>query len=85
MAIIGAVVGAGAVYGIATTDPYDDYSNYSNYSDYDNYANYSDAAERRRRRQEEKKREISNKEYEINSYKTQNVNGYLKSENLIKQ
>ncbi len=82
MAIIGAVIGAGAVYGIATAEPYSDYSNYSNY---DNYSNYSDAAERRRRRQDEKTREITNKKYEINTYKKQSVNEYLQSKTLIEQ
>lgn len=78
MAVIFAVVG-GAVVGIATSDPYSDYS------DYDNYSNYSDAAERRRRRMEEKKREIDDQKYEINTYKTNSVNGYLQSSFLKQQ
>lgn len=85
MAIIGAVVGAGAVYGIATADPHSDYSAHNDYDDYDDYDDYSDAAERRRRRQEAKEKEIDNKKYEINTYKSQNVNAYLQSQNLIKQ
>ena len=86
MAVIFAVVGGGAVVGIASSGgSYDDYSNYSNYSNYDNYSNYSDAAERRRRRREEKTREIDNKKYEINSYKTSNVNEHLQTNSLKKQ
>lgn len=83
MAVIFAVVGGGAVVGIATS--YSDYSNYYDYSDYDNYSNYSDAAERRKRRIEEKTREIDNKKYEINSYKINNVNEYLYSDSLKEQ
>lgn len=85
MAVIGAVVGVGAVYKIAVTDPYSDYNDYSNYSNYDNYSNYSDAVERRRRRQEEKNKEITGKKYEINTYKNQSVNKHLQSYKLIEQ
>lgn len=85
MAVIFAVVGGGAVIGIATSDPYSDYSDYDDYSNYDNYSNYSDAAERRRRRLEDKKYEIENQKYDINSYKLNNVNQYLKSLSLKQQ
>ncbi|KGN00182.1 hypothetical protein Z969_10050 [Clostridium novyi A str. 4570] len=85
MAVIFAVVGGGAVVGIATSDPYSDYSEYNDYSDYDNYSNYSDAAERRKRRFDEKTREINNKKYKINSYKTNKVNEYLHSNSLKQQ
>lgn len=82
MAVIFAVVGGGAVIGIATADPYSDYSNYSNYSNYDNYSNYSDAAERRRRRIDAKKREVEESRSEVNQYKIVHVNGYLESQSL---
>lgn len=80
MAIIGAIIGGGAIIGIATAD---EYSDYSNYSDYDNYSNYSDAAERRKRRQTQKMGEINNKRYEVNTYKSESVNEYLQSDHLI--
>lgn len=84
MAVIFAVVGGGAVVGIATTPVPGDsnYSDHSDYSNYDNYSNYSDAAERRRRRIEAKKREISNQKNEVNTYKTESVNDYLQSSSL---
>ena len=82
MAIIFAVVGGGAVVGIATTDPYSDHSDYSNYS---NYSNYSDAAERRARRRKEKEKEIGEQRFDINTYKINSVNDYLKSEYLKQQ
>ena len=82
MAIIFAVVGGGAVVGIATSDPYDDYSDYSNYG---NYSNYSDAAERRRRRIAAKEEEVRQGVQEVNQYKINNVNAYLKNQELISE
>lgn len=83
MAVIFAVVGGGAIVGIANTDPYSDYSDHSDYSNYGNYSNYSDAAERRRRRIAAKEDEIKQGAQEINQYKINRVNGYLKSQQLI--
>lgn len=80
MAVIFAIVGGGAVVGIATTDT-DSYSDYSNYS-YGDYSDYSDAAERRRRRMEQRKREIKQKTKEVNDYKITRVNDHLESETL---
>ena len=77
MAVIFAVVGGGAVIGIATADPYSDHSDYSNHSD------YSDAAERKRRRLEAQKRELKSCADEVNQYKINRVNDYLQSEKLI--
>ena len=85
MAIIFAVVGGGAVVGIATSDPYDDYSNYSDYSNYGNYSNYSDAAERRRRRIAAKEEEVRQGAQEVNQYKSNRVNVYLKNQELISE
>lgn len=82
MAVIGAVVGAGAVFGIATSDPYSDHYDHS---EYDNYDNYSDAAERRRRRREAKLSEINDLSLDINEYKSESVNDYLRSQSLINQ
>ena len=81
MAVIFAIVGGGAVVGIATTDVDDhsDYSDYTNYS-YDDYSDYSDAAERRQRRLEAKERELREKTSEVNEYKISNINEYLTSE-----
>ncbi len=81
MAVIFAVVGGGAVIGIATTPGSGD-SSHSDYDDYGNYSNYSDAAERRQRRREAKRTEIDNQKAEVNSYKTQSVNEYLQSSSL---
>ena len=81
MAVIFAVVGGGAVVGIATTPTSGD-SGYDDYDDYDNYGNYSDAAERKQRRIDAKKKEISNQKDEVNSYKTSSVNSYLQSSSL---
>lgn len=80
MAVIFAVVGGGAVIGIATSEPYSDHSDYSNY---DNYSDYSDAEERRRRRIEAKEKEVREGIEEVNQYKIQRVNGYLKDKALI--
>ncbi len=55
---------------------------YDDYSNYDNYSNYSDAAERRARRRREKEREIEEDSIEVNTYKVNKINEYLKSENL---
>ena len=84
MAVIFAVVGGGAVVGLATTPVPGDsnYSDHSDYGNYDNYSNYSDAAERRQRRIEAKKNEIRNQKNEVNTYKTQSVNEYLQSSSL---
>ena len=81
MAVIFAVVGGGAVVGIATTPTSGD-SGYDDYDEYDNYGNYSDAAERKQRRIDAKKKEISNQKDEVNSYKTSSVNSYLQSSSL---
>ena len=83
MAVIFAIVGGGAVVGIATTDVDDhsDYSDYTNYS-YDDYSDYSDAAERRQRRLQAKERELREKTSEVNEYKISNINEYLTSETL---
>lgn len=82
MAVIFAVVGGGAIVGIATTDPYSDHSDYS---DYDDYINYSDAAERRRRRIAAKEYEIKQGVQEVNEYKMDRVNPYLKNQQLISE
>lgn len=84
MAIIFAVIGGGAVVGIANSDSHDKYLDYSEYH-YSDYSNYSDAAERRKRRIEAKNSEINNKKYEINTYKSNNVNEYLRSNSLKQQ
>lgn len=81
MAIIGAVVGGGAIVGIAVTPSCDDHSDYSNYH---NYSNYSDAAERAKRRREAKMAEIQNQIKSVNDYKTDNINPYLSHEDLIR-
>ncbi|MDO4339109.1 MAG: hypothetical protein Q4C91_13665 [Eubacteriales bacterium] len=81
MAVIGAVIGIGVV-GIAAYDNHSDYSDYNNYS---NYSNYSDAAERTRRRRERKEKEIETQKQNINTYKTESVNDYLKSISLRRQ
>lgn len=80
MAVIGAVIGVGII-GAVVYDNHSDYSDYSNYT----YSNYSDAAERRKRRLETKNREINQQKYTINTYKTNNVNEYLKSPSLKQQ
>ena len=80
MAIIFAVVGGGAVVGIATTDT--SHSDYSEYDNYDDYSNYSDAAERQRRRKEERERELKDLKCEINQYKSDTVNPHLTSSTL---
>ena len=79
MAVIFAVVGGGAVLGIATSP---DYGDYGDHSDHIDYSNYSDEAERRQRRIEDKKREINSKKSNVNTYKTQSVNSYLQSSTL---
>lgn len=79
MAVIFAVVGGGAVLGIATSPDYGDYGDHSDHSD---YSNYSDEAERRQRRIEDKKRESNSKKSNVNTYKTQSVNSYLQSSTL---
>lgn len=78
MAVIFAVVGGGAVVGIATTPSSGD-SDYSNYSNYDNYSNYSDAVERKQRRMQAKQAEVDEQKNEVNSYKSESVNEYLQS------
>lgn len=80
MAIIGIGVLGGAIYGIATADPYSEHSDYSNYG---NYSNYSDAAERRRCRMEEKEAEIRLAVQDVNQYKINHVNAHLKDRSLI--
>lgn len=85
MAVIFAIVGGGAVVGIATSDPYSDYSNHSDYSNYGNYSNYSDAAERLKRRREAKEAEIRQGVENVNQYKINRVNGYLESRQLISE
>lgn len=81
MAVIFAVVGGGAIVGIANTD-YSDHSDYSNYGD---YSDYSDAAERRRRRIAAKEDEIRQGVQEVNQYKINRVNSYLKNPRLISE
>ena len=76
------VAAVGAVVGIATSDPYSDHSDYSNYGD---YSDYSDAAERRRRRIEAKEEEVRQGTHEVNQYKINNVNAYLKNRELISE
>lgn len=83
MAVIFAVVGGGAIVGIANSDPYSDYSDHSDYSNYGNYSNYSDAAERRKRRIAAKEAEVAQGTQEVNQYKINRVNGYLKNQQLI--
>lgn len=85
MAIIFAVVGGGAIVGIANSDSHSDYSDHSDYSNYGNYSNYSDAAERRRRRIAAKEEEIKQSVQEVNQYKINPVNTYLKNEQLISE
>jgi len=80
MAVVFAVIG-GVVGGVIIGS----YSDHSDHSDYGNYSNYSDAAERRRRRIAEKNKEIDNKKYDINTYKTDKVNDYLNSPDLKQQ
>ena len=84
MAVVGLALG-GLAIGAVIYDDHSDYSDYSNYSDYDNYSNYSDAAERRQRRLDAKRKEINGQEQEVNTYKTNNVNEYLKSVSLKNQ
>ena len=84
MAVVGLALG-GLAIGAVLYDDHSDYSDYSNYSDYDNYSNYSDAAERRQRRLDAKRKEINGQEQEVNTYKTNNVNEYLKSGSLKNQ
>ncbi|MCI5726962.1 MAG: hypothetical protein MR274_05525 [Clostridium sp.] len=84
MAVVGLALG-GLAIGAVLYDDHSDYSDYSNYSDYDNYSNYSDAAERRQRRLDAKRKEINGQEQEVNTYKTNNVNEYLKSVSLKNQ
>lgn len=85
MAVIFAVVGGGAIVGIANSDPYSDYSDHSDYSNYGNYSNYSDAAERRKRRIAAKEAEVAQGTQEVNQYKINRVNGYLKNQQLISE
>lgn len=82
MAVIFAVVGGGAIVGIASSDPYSDYSNYSDYGD---YSDYSDAAERRRRRIAAKEDEVRQGVEEVNQYKINRVNSYLEKSRLISE
>lgn len=85
MAIIFAVVGGGAIVGIANSDSHSDYSDHSDYNNYGNYSNYSDAAERRRRRIAAKEEEIKQSVQEVNQYKINPVNTYLKNQQLISE
>lgn len=85
MAVIFAVVGGGAIVGIASSDPYSDYSDHSDYSNYGDYSNYSDAAERRRRRIAAKEDEVKLEVQEVNQYKINCVNSYLKNSRLISE
>ena len=81
MAVVGLALGGIAIGAVI----YDNHSDYSDYDDYDNYSNYSDAAERRQRRLDAKRKEINGQEQEVNTYKTNNVNEYLKSVSLKNQ
>ena len=85
MAVIFAVVGGGAIVGIVSSDPYSDYSDHSDYSNYGDYSNYSDAAERRRRRIAAKEDEVRQGVQEVNQYKINRVNSYLKNSRLISE
>lgn len=85
MAVIFAVVGGGAIVGIANSDPYSDYSDHSDYSNYGNYSNYSDAVERRKRRLAAKEEEVRQGTQEVNQYKINRVNSYLESQQLISE
>jgi hypothetical protein len=78
MVIIGAVVGGGAIVGLA-------YDDHSDHSDYGNYDNYSDAEERRRRRKNAKQAEVDSCVQDINQYKNYNINPYLSDQTLIAQ
>lgn len=82
MAVIFAVVGGGAIVGIANSDPYSDHSDYSNYG---NYSNYSDAAERRNRRIAAKEQEVKQGIQEVNQFKIYQVNNYLENQQLISE
>lgn len=62
MAIIFAVVGGGAVVGIATYDDHSDHSDHSDYSDYYNHSDYSDYAVRQERRRQELSSNIERQE-----------------------
>lgn len=84
MAVIFAVVGGGAVLGIATADS-GSYSDHSDYSNYDNYSDYSDAVERERRRREARKQEIRQEAENVNQYKIMQVNNYLQDQELIEE
>lgn len=81
MAVVGLALGGIAIGAVI----YDNHSDYSDYDDYDNYSNYSDAAERRKRRIDAKRSEINSQEQEVNIYKANNVNDYLKSTSLKNQ
>lgn len=86
MAVIFAVVGGGAVVGIATSDPYSDYSDYSDYgdySDYSNYSNYSDAAERRQRQIQSKQKEITYAKSDLNTFISQQIKPLLKDSTKV--
>lgn len=85
MAVIFAIVGGGAIVGIANTDSYDDYDDYDDYSNYGDYSNYSDAAERRKRRIAAKEEEVKQGVQEVNQYKINQVNGYLQNQQLISE
>lgn len=82
MAVIFAVVGGGAVIGIASSGSHSDHSDYSNYG---NYSNYSDAAERRKRRIAAKEDEVKQETQEVNQYKINRVNDYLKNQQIISE
>jgi len=78
MSIVFAVVGGAVYMGIT-------YSDHNDYSNYDNYSNYSDAAVRRERRLQAKREEKKRARQEVNAFKADSVNAYLKSDALINE
>lgn len=78
MAVIFAVVGGGAVIGIAS---YDDYSAHHEYSD---WGEYNDAAERKRRRIEAAQQETESAARDLSDFKRSTVNPQL-TDNKLRQ
>lgn len=72
-AVGGAVIGGAVVLG---------HSDYSDYIAHNDYSAYSDAAEQRQRRINAKETEIKEQVADVNTYKTQSVNDYLRSASL---
>ena len=80
MAVIFAVVGVGAVIGIA--EDYSNHSDYSDYSDYSNHSDYSDAAIRQAMRVQAQQSSIRSAAVDLHDYKEESVNPKLKSRRL---